>query len=347
MKVYIFGAGASLGSQDSQGITNKMLISPLVDDLFNPRYETYASDVFLSPTRIRSMAQSVGDQSLEEWLSAEWTKLGEPHGKEALAYGRKLFGDLTLYIWWMMSNISGTYSEKNGYYEFLEKLRVIDDKEEQVFVNFNYDLLLDKALVKAYGYNLSGSITNYTTLNYLKPHGSVNWFLKRRSSDEKIERYDRIGDQLEVTLTRVASNMFKGDPIEKNMIVLNPLNTNLNSAHSTFDYTFDTGSYGFPLVMLPLASKMYDLVNDFMQVMNAEFARVFSQATEVYVIGYRANDDLFAKMTKHIRKGTVLNVVSRGTGKNIQENILNIQSKFVKGKVYNEGFSDFIKKLGT
>lgn len=344
MKVYIFGAGASLGSQEHQTIS-KDLKSPLVNELFSPIYERYASEVFLSPTRVRKLAAQLGDQSLEEWLSSEWIKLGEPHGNEALAYGRKLFGDITLYIWWMMANISGTYHETNMYHQFLEALARKDDKEEQAFINFNYDLLLDKALVKVYGYDLSGRITNYTTPNYLKPHGSVNWFLKKRTADQMLSQRDTTGNQLEVKLNRVASNMFNGSAIQKNMIVLDPLNANLSSIRNAFENTFESKSYGYPLVMLPLASKMYELVDDFIEVMHAEFARVFSQATEVYVIGYRANDDLFKKMVKHIRKETPLHVVGVSGAKALQDNILEMQQKFSRGRVYDKGFADFVNKL--
>jgi len=40
MKVFIFGAGASIGSQEKSQLTREV-ISPLTDDLFNRAYERY------------------------------------------------------------------------------------------------------------------------------------------------------------------------------------------------------------------------------------------------------------------------------------------------------------------
>lgn len=344
MKIYIFGAGASRGSQPPHLLPEKR--APLINDLFDDQYRAYANDVFVSPSRISELSAQIGDESLEEWLSKEWTKLGTLRGKESLAYGRKMFGELSLYIWWLMAKISTTYNEDNGYYLLLQKLAKRDDKEEQVFVNFNYDLLLDKALTKLYGYNLSSTLTNYTTLNYLKPHGSVNWFLKRRTSDIKVSAYDTRGNShLEVTLSRVTSNIFRSSNIDKRLMILDPLNKSLESVAGTFLDTFDTGSYGFPLVMLPLVSKMNDLVTGFMSTMQAEFRRVFSQATEVYVIGYRANDELFRDMALHVRQGTKLHVVGQETAKEIQDKIVKLQPRFVRGAVHHQGFLKFIQKM--
>jgi hypothetical protein len=343
MKVYIFGAGASLASQGNQELSPK-LTSPLVDQLFDPTYEVYASSVFVSKEKIRQLKSQIGDTSLEEWLTTEWVRIGEPHGKEALAAGRKTFGDLALYTWWLMCNVSLTYSEVNGYRAFLQKLVEVDDKDENAFINFNYDLLLDKALVKELGYDLSGQLEKYTNVNYLKPHGSVNWFVNMRSTDSKIAQEDQAGGQHEVLLNRIAGSMFRGEPIDKTMKILDPLNTNLYNLRDFFRDTYGVGNYGFPLIMLPLSAKMHDLVTGFMDRMRAEFGRIFSQASDIYVIGYRANDELFREMVTLARRGTKLHVVGRSNAKEIQDAILSEpDTKLVAGNVYTDGFLDFIK----
>jgi hypothetical protein len=343
MKIYVFGAGASHGSQDTQNSPH--LVPPLIDQLFDSTYHSYATDVFVDPERISELKEEVGDAPLEEWLTSQWTLINEPHGKEALAYGKKLFGDLALYVWWMMSNISATYNSNNVYSQLLKKLRKLDDKEEQAFVNFNYDLFLDKALSKMYGYDLSGQIQSYTTYNYLKPHGSVNWFLNKRDTDKKIEQQDRHGG-LEVKLNKVAGGYFNGERIEGGRIVLDPLNENLYDIKSLFSsLTFSTGTYGYPLVMLPLASKMYEVVEDFIGIMNLEFKRIFSQATEIYVIGYRANDDIFQEMVKHCAKETTVNVVSMGDSAEIMSRILKSSPNLKEGEKYDNGFSNYVSNL--
>ncbi len=343
MKVYIFGAGASLGSQDTSQL-QPQLHAPLINNLFDSQYHTYASDVFVSKSRIEQLKKLIGDESIEEWLTKGWTKLGEPHGKEALAAGRKLFGDLALYIWWTMVQISTTYSDTSGYHAFLQKLAQVDDKDECAFINFNYDLLLDKALNNVYGYTLGGALDYYTTYNYLKPHGSVNWFVNMRDTDRRLSRTDLHGGR-EILLNRMASNMFSGEPIGKQLTILDPANTNLYNLDSFFQLVYTDGKYGFPIVLLPLSAKMYDLIDGFMDRMRAEFNRIFSQATDVYVIGYRANDELFNEMSKNAPRNTKLHVVGRESAKDIQKNILDANSQFIAGDVYTEGFLDFIEKM--
>jgi len=344
MKVYIFGAGASLGSQEKQEMPDNHA-APLVDQLFDPKYEAYANEVYVSPAKIRAFKDKIGDTPLEPWLTAEWTRLGEPHGKETLAAGRKDFGDLALYIWRMMSTISrNSYSENNGYYLFLQKIVSNDHKDENAFVNFNYDTLLDKAMVKILGYDLSGELEKYTNVNYLKPHGSVNWFVDQRSSDDSVAPVDLWGGQTDVLFSRISGNMFKAEPIEKRMKILDPLNNNILDIDHFFSNSFGTGNYGYPLIMLPLSAKMYDLIKGFMERMEAEFDRIFSQATDIYVIGYRANDALFQRMISKASSSPKLHVVGRSTAKQVQDKILEINGAYLtRGEVYDKGFIDFIE----
>jgi len=344
MKIYIFGAGASLGSQDSE-IPETHLRAPLINNLFDSQYHTHANDVNISPTRLNELKELIGDDSLEEWLTKEWVKLSKPHSKEALAEGQKLFGDLALYVWWLMVKVSATYKESNGYHAFLQKLAQIDDKEEKAFVNFNYDLLLDKALSRLYGYNLSSTIENYTTHNYLKPHGSVNWFVNKRSSDLAIPNEDRGWEQREILLNKIASNMFRGEVMEKQLKILDPANINLYDLQRFFSQIYTGGEYGYPLVLLPLSTKMDDLIDGFMDRMRAEFNRIFGFATEIYVIGYRANDALFTEMISHTNKGAKLHVVGRETAKEIQAEILSANPKLTAGDVFSTGFMDFIEQM--
>lgn len=344
MKVFIFGAGASLGSQDLE-IPETHLRAPLINNLFDSQYNTHAAEVRVSYSRLDELKKLIGDESLEEWLTKEWTRLDELNSKEALAQGRKLFGDLALYIWWLMVRVSTTYTENNGYYLFLQKLAQLDDKEEKAYVNFNYDLLLDKAFNGLYGYNLSSTIENYTTHNYLKPHGSVNWFVNQRPTDERIPQVDGGYGQRDILLNRVASNMFRGEVMQKQLKIIDPANTQLYNIDDLFARLYTGGDFGFPLVLLPLSTKMDDLIDGFMDRMRAEFPRIFGPATSIYVIGYRANDALFQEMMIHVKQGTKLYVVGRDTAVDIQKEILSKNSKLVAGDVYSKGFIDFIDKM--
>jgi hypothetical protein len=342
MKIYIFGAGASLGSQDKKTLAPKEK-SPLVDQIFDAVYEEYADALYIDRSILRNIKTQIGEAPLEKWLTDEWHRIHAPHGKETLSAGLKRFGNLSLYTWWLMTNISKTYDYTNGYHYFLQKLDEIDDKEEKAFVNFNYDILLDKAFEKVLGYDLSSSISNYTTHNYLKPHGSVNWFVKMRSSAVQITKQDTF--HKEIVFSRITGEMFNGQPIDKNLLIIDPLNPNLYSLNKFFINTFNEGQYGFPLVLLPLSSKMNDLIVGFMDTIKAEVPRIFSEASNIYIIGYQGRDELINDMLSHVPANTKLHVVGKSNASEIQKYLLTLSNNLIPGDVFTGGFYSFIDKI--
>ena len=277
------------------------------------------------------------------WLTKEWDKLGAKKSKEALAAGRKQFGSLALYVWRLMSVVSSTYSNDNSYATLLSKLAEEDDEVEKAYINFNYDTLLDKALVSIYNYDLSGQLNKYTNVNYLKPHGSVNWFVPLRDNDPLIEVGDR--GKLEIVYSRMASNLFKDNSLAGNYRILDPLNQELNNTN-VVSSLYSNDRYGFPLVMLPLSAKMYTLVDGFLDRMKAEINRIMPVATEIYVIGYRGNDDLIKEILTKAPNNIPLHVVGVGDAHGIQEKLLSIwPGKFTEGNVFTEGFKSFVDNL--
>lgn len=339
MKIFIFGAGASLGSQADN--IEVHLKAPLVDNIFDDQYHRYATDVYTSAALIKQLKSDIGATSLEEWLTKEWDSLSTKKSREALAAGRKRFGATVLYIWRLMAMVSTTYNDDNTYSKLLEKLAKEDDEVEKAFVSFNYDLLLDKALVNVYNYDLSGQLSKYTNVNYLKPHGSVNWFVPMRKTDLGIEGSDV--RKVEVIFSRMANNLFKDSHLEGQYTILDPLNSDIQNLQMLFEL-FGVGRYGFPLVMLPLSAKMYDLVDGFLDRMNAEITRIFPQATEVYVIGYKGNDSLIKDMLIQVPDGTPLHIVGRENAAGIQSKLIKLApEKLVKGDVHSDGFRAFVE----
>lgn len=341
MDVYIFGAGASLGSQGDGSYGHHA--APLINNLFDDIYIENAKVIRVSPERIQQLKRLIGSQPLEKWLTEEWQRILAVQSREARFAGQKLFGDLALYIWWTMVGVSTTYSDTNGYHTFLRKLADVDSPTEKAFINFNYDLLLDKSLEKVYGYDLSGTLEKYTNVNYLKPHGSVNWFVDRRQgSDEIVQPLDSGHDQLDVILNKVASNMFKGTNIAKKMKVLDPFNLNLYDLWRIFDRVYSHGDYGYPLVLLPLSSKMDDLIEGFVSRMKSKFPRIFTKAKNVYVIGYSGNDALFDEMLSFCNPGTKLHIVGMTDAGIVQSKIIKTHTNLIAGSVHTNGFLDFV-----
>lgn len=92
---------------------------------------------------------------------------------------------------------------------------------------------------------------------------------------------------------------------------------------------------------------MYNLVDGFLDRIKAEFPRIFTTASEIYVIGYRGNDSLMQKMLSYVPEKTVLHVVNHSEAGKIQEKIMSIvPGKLVKGQAFSEGFSSFVNELG-
>ncbi len=90
---------------------------------------------------------------------------------------------------------------------------------------------------------------------------------------------------------------------------------------------------------------MNDLINGFIDRIRAEFYRIFKPATDIYVIGYRANDELFKEMMSYVSAGTKLHVVGRETARDIQSDLVQNIPKLVAGEVHTDGFIEFIKTM--
>ena len=60
MRVFIFGAGASLGSQIPN--LEACLRAPLIDNIFDEQYRVYAGQVYVSDSLINQIKTSIGDE---------------------------------------------------------------------------------------------------------------------------------------------------------------------------------------------------------------------------------------------------------------------------------------------
>ena len=159
MKVFIFGAGASLGSQFPPIQPGSEQRAPLVNELFNMEYCGYAKPFLTNVELLDCRDKSREARSVENWLTDRWERVGQVKLPLAQQYERELFGRLSFYIWNLTRAVSWTYSEENYYAQLLRKLRIMG--EEFSLISFNYDTLLDQAFDK----NL---VTLMTFDDYLK-----------------------------------------------------------------------------------------------------------------------------------------------------------------------------------
>ena len=177
MKIFIFGAGASLASQ---GPNPQSRIAPLVDQLFDPRYGDCATDILSDEDfqEARSAAEKAG--SLEKWLTQRWERIQSLREDITKTAEKAFFGSICFYIWNLLQKVSTTYSARNGYNLFTRKLK--DRDEPFGLISFNYDTLLDRAVTHQFGVPLI-SLDSYLKVHLIKPHGSVNWLLMKRNND--------------------------------------------------------------------------------------------------------------------------------------------------------------------
>ena len=338
MKIFIFGAGASKGSQEGY---SPNVLAPLVDEIFNETYQDFANQVGVEKGEIEGFRNDfiLSGKGLEEWLTDLWERYTKSAAEITQRRYQAIFGRTTFYIWWLMQKVSQTYNHQNGYKLFLDKLS--EEGEDYGFINFNYDTLLDRALVDT-GYNLGGTLTSYADAKYFKPHGSVNWFLKKRPEDQTIsgeEIYDNLARY------RLAANaMYSGSQIPFNLTVLEPSHHDLTRPDIIHSGNFGN-QYAFPFILIPLASKLYDRIETYKENIVDRATELVSGAKDIYLIGYRANDDLIKDIFASVNNAK-LHVVGHEHAQDIQKEVLSWATTLKVGKIYNNGFTDFINTYG-
>ncbi len=358
MKVFIFGAGASKGSQDHYNYDHSQWSSsaPLVNELFQKKYYIYAQkrDPFRSPFlhdvewEICANVTKQG-QSIEEWLDSRWATIDSRVQESTKHAERTFFGNITFYLWHLFQAVSNTYKEGNGYRILLDRIRSND--EPFSLISFNYDTLLDRAIQSVFGFRFT-SLEEYFQRNYLKPHGSVNWVLPyRQDLDPTFSGENQI--DLEVRLRAAVTNIYnRGDHNWQHAKVFDPTHHDLNSFAAVIS-RFDS-QYFFPLMFMPLSEKLYKYVPGFSERIIEAGASVIGDATEIYLIGYRATDELIKEIFKCARAAhpnpshkTILHVVGTSSGsQDIMRSALMMSPSLEEGKIFTSGFMPFAAQYG-
>ncbi len=135
--------------------------------------------------------------------------------------------------------------------------------------------------------------------------------------------------------------MFNGTPIRSwdQLLVIPPRHVAMRNYETVFRWV----SYGsfYPLVLLPLTTKMHDFMPALIPDMIERAQRLLARADNVYVVGYRARDEIFRSMLETVRQGTRLHVIGRGSTSQIAGHILGLcphMSLFTDSEVGFQGF---------
>lgn len=337
MKVFIFGAGASQGSQHNNVETKRR--SPLVDELFNIEYQSYYTDLFQNPEELEEYRNDLGNNiQLEKYLTDWWSRIGKLKNDRTKQAEKKSLGKLVFYLWWLFQNVSDSYSGINYYAKLLKKIRKKD--EDVGFISFNYDTLFDRAYSDIYGAKVYGEINNYLGDRLIKPHGSVNWLLPKRASDPGFSGEGRFDSYSRYSLA--SSHFFNGPPLLFNDVTLvSPDHIDLKSIDFISNGRFGH-QYFLPLIFIPLSVKMYSFVAQFYEKIIIAGINLLSEADEITVIGYRANDEVIKDLVVKVKSGTIVNVVSKNNPNKIMERIIKLQPNLQSGTGLNQGFAKYV-----
>ncbi|MEN9407636.1 MAG: hypothetical protein RLZZ455_852 [Candidatus Parcubacteria bacterium] len=338
MKIFVFGAGASQAAQNQTTYTNEhQERSPLANDLFNEQYQAALTEgLTFDVQECRDHAKSIG---LEEWLTQRWRSIESLHTERARHSERSWFGNINLYIWNLLNTVSRTYPNAQGYSPLLQKLY---DTEFGI-ISFNYDTLLDQSYQDIFRSTLSDK-NKYLDANFVKLHGSTNWFLKRRDGDKDFG-YNRHQNDTSSRVREIAENIYNGSPMSLNKLeIIEPKHVTLANITTVMNY-FQSDGYFYPLLFMPLTGKDYSVVSDFRDVMITKAEEMLSKATDVYFVGYRGGDDLIHELLKKVPANTNLHIVGRDYQST--EDIFNSTSSrnknLIRGKLYDKGFTDFVE----
>lgn len=347
MKVFVFGAGASKGAQITS--LSEQFKAPLADELFEKRYQDCAKETLLHADQLQECRIAANNGgSVEKWLTDKWSKIGSYKSQLKQRTEKAFFGHLTFYVWRLLQQVSSV-NKPNTYSNFMEKLTSSSRDEDFGLISFNYDTMLDQA-ISDHCKTALVSLDAYKRVNYVKPHGSVNWFMKARDDDPNPPKEHNF--DLATRMNMAAENMFNGSPLTLDSLqILNARHPDLMNQPNLADLfrTFDS-KYFYPLVLVPLLTKLYPHIKKLNELIIDEGRRVLSDATEIYFIGYQASDEIIFEMLQDVRFGTPVHIVGVNSGSinNTMTRVIGhpmTNGKLKEGQRYQLGFAGFVDSI--
>ncbi len=332
MLMVILGAGASYDSAPSFPVhfKNTRARPPLADQLFDDERTIFRSIITKYPQchPIVPNLRTRHGKSLEDVL--------QNFQAEADSYPARVSQLLAVryYIRDVIESCSNPWlSEVDGitnHVSLVDQIQHWQKPDEAVlFVTFNYDELLEHALLpfQFHTIKLDGYITKHDRFKLFKLHGSINWIRYLKNSDD----------------TSYRGNDISYGPDE--IIGLGP--------EIAFDEGFeiasktkaDAGRLFVPAIAIPLTRKTtFECPASHIQWLESMLPKV----TKILVIGWRASEEHFMKMLKQqLKELQALTVVSASdaedTMRRLQEELRPITAG-TKWEWSSDGFSDFITK---
>jgi len=243
----------------------------------------------------------------------------------------KSFIALLFYLSELFGTITRNYYRPHNNYDSLKQIIRLNGNKA-VFVNFNYDLLLERSLGKD-GFE---SLDQYLSENFpiIKIHGAYNWFWNRfvnAFGDEKKDCY-------ELSLN-IAEALFKSDDSKQKWeLVINttkyPKNLRALKVDSLRAYSLH------PAIALPLIGK-----NNFVcPPSHIDFLKnKLTEIDRIVIIGWKVADPFLKELLLDVLQSRTLPVAFVG-GSGVDNTVKSLDQNLQKNikLVNNKGFSDFV-----
>ena len=346
--VIIFGAGASFDSIEDLGRFSETRQSelknwrpPLTNDIFDrSRFDSLIDKYHEAKYFDGEIFRINENYSLEDLL----TDIQEKRAVNEPAWYARLMS-LRLYLQQLFTEITKHYFDRSGnYYRLLSELELYSGSKA-CFVNFNYDLLLERSVFDEKTMANMTNVDEYVEgkIKIIKIHGACNWF--RASGQGHKEDADFLSgreylSQNAKTILQIENHTGEVNPQLPAPVIKNaPVDWDFYEP-TTFGGFKNMVKYFVPDLALPLHKKR-DFVcpESHIQVLKKELG----MADRIIIIGWKAADEFLLGLLKETLSGgnKPIFVVSHTSSEEVAARLK--KDYQLRAVPISMGFSEFIR----
>lgn len=297
-KLFIFGAGASLGMSFDKNFEHSLYCPPLVNKLFDSKFESIYQKY---PAVNEAISTLRFQDNIEQYFQKEWDSINRSHRKDLL----RDHINIQYYLQELFSLISTQNSglETNLYnvlFRYLKESCWKNTKEKIAIVSFNYDTFIEQEIEKVWGISfttLDDYVNNNLRIDIYKPHGSHNWgwpFEVETPNDISNWLYNRNYslDEIYFELLGPENEMAQ---VGMGQILLNKSRIQLIKDNYPF----------YPALFVPYLDKD-DFLLPFRHYNNLR--KSLEEVEEIYIIGWKGNEASFNSLMKDEINDRMVNI---------------------------------------
>ncbi|MBR4690267.1 MAG: hypothetical protein IKO90_07370 [Bacteroidales bacterium] len=320
-KLFVFGAGASaycsLEKNDKDDTAVALRRLPQGNELFS---EQICSSLFSEGLQSVLPIYEAKGLDLESFLQLYFEKIRSRYDEISLRNLINIQFCVQENIRSITNDIQSSFSRYNVYALFISYIRdYLQDVQNQCvsIVSFNYDTLLEKSIEMECGktFNcMSDYVSSQNTIQLFKPHGSINWGWIATNKPSCISNQEEFLNYLYKEKNNLDTLYFE---------ILG--NAQRNIKEQSWGMEFEKQGKGrftinkeaitvlkyndiyYPSLLLPYSDK-----DDFIMPYSHQYAMrdTMRQIEELYLIGWKGNEDLFLRYLKKCRKLQKLVIVN-------------------------------------